>query len=316
MTNWTIIGTSGFARETCVPTLMGAASATLLGCCGSTPDRGLESQARFSLPKAYASVESVAADPDVEAVWIASPTGLHAEQAMALMAAGKSVLIEKPLALTLTESEQVERVAERSGSKAAVGFHQRFKVAHRRARHLVASGALGDIAYVRCHFLAAYDEEPGAWRRASATAGGGWAVNDIGTHLLDTVTFVCRSTVSDAKALFGHVRFAYETDDIFAGVLKLENGAIASIEAATAVAAPTTRLELIGTRGSLVIEGSFQGRSTMFLDDKPSEEHPEDQAYSDQIEAFSMLLNDQPNDLATLRDGSDNVRWVEAMLRS
>jgi len=314
--NWTIIGTSGFARKTCVPTLLGASSATLLGCCGSTPDGGLEIQARFSLPRAYARVEDIGSDPDVEAVWITSPTGLHAEQATALMIAGKSVLIEKPLALTLAEAEHVKGVAERTGSKAAVGFHQRFKVAHRRARDLAASGVLGDIAYIRCHFLAAYDEEPAAWRRAASTAGGGWAVNDIGTHLLDTVTFVSQSGVSEAKALFGHVRFAYETDDIFAGVLKLQSGAIASIEAATAVAAPTTRLELIGTRGSLVVEGSFQGSSTLVLNGIRLENHREDQAYSDQIQAFSMLLNGQSNDLASLQDGIDNVRWVETMLRS
>ena len=98
-------------------------------------------------------MEEVAADPDVEAIWIASPTGLHAEQATTLMDAGKSVLIEKPLALTLLEAERVKRVADRTGSKAAIGFHQRFKVAHLRARELVAGGALGDIAYIRCHFL-------------------------------------------------------------------------------------------------------------------------------------------------------------------
>ena len=316
VTNWAIIGTSGFARETCVPTLLQASSAQLLGCCGSTPGRGLESQARFSLAKAYDSVEDVCADPDVEAVWIASPTGLHAAQATTLMVAGKSVLIEKPLASTSIEAEQVKKMAEQTGSKAAVGFHQRFKTAHRRARELVDAGVLGDIAYVRCHFLAAYDEEPGEWRRSASSAGGGWAVNDIGTHLLDTVTFVSRSGVSEAKALFGHVRFAYETDDIFAGVLKLRSGAVASIEAATAVAAPTTRLEVIGTRGSLVVQGSFRDHSTLVLNGNLLEEHREDHAYVDQVEAFEMLLKGQSNDLATLENGIDNVVWVETMLNS
>lgn len=316
MANWAIIGTSGFARETCVPTLLQTSSATLLGCCGSTPEGSLEIQARFSLPKAYASLADVGADPVVEAVWIASPTAFHAEQANALMAAGKSVLIEKPLALTSVEAGQVKAVAERTGAKAAVGFHQRFKRAHLRARELIAEGALGRISYIRCHFLAAYEHEPGAWRRSLSTAGGGWAINDIGTHLLDTVTFVSCSKVSDAKALFGHVRFDYETDDIFAGVLKLQNGAIGSIEAATAVAAPSTRLEVIGSRGSLILEGSFQGRSTLNFNGRLLEEHSEDQAYSDQARAFAMMLNGESNHLATLQDGIDNVRWVEAMLGS
>lgn len=316
MTKWAIIGTSGFAGQTCVPTLLEASAAELLGSCGSSPEGGSRVAQRFSLPKAYASLADVAADPDVEAVWIASPTGFHAEQAIALMEAGKSVLIEKPLALTLAEAGRVKRRAEQVGAKAAVGFHQRFKSAHIRAREAIGAGLLGKLAYIRCHFLAAYDEEPGPWRRSATTAGGGWSVNDIGTHLLDTVRFVTQSDVVAAKAVFGHVRFGYETDDIFAGVLKLQNGTLASIEAATAVAAPTTRLELVGERGSIVIDGSFMNRSSLVINGGAPETADESQAYVRQIEAFQSLLEGSPTRIATLDDGVANVEWVGAMIQS
>ena len=99
-------------------------------------------------------------------------------------------------------------------------------------------------------------------------------------------------------------------------MLKLQNGALASVEAATAVASPTTRLELIGNRGSLVVEGSFEGGSTLVLNGRPLETHHETRAYSDQVHAFAMLLNGEATHLATLQDGIDNVRWVQAMIRS
>ena len=131
MTTWAIIGTTGFAEQTCVPTLLKASTAGLLGGCGSKPAGGLRIARRFSLPRAYASLAEVGADPDIEAVWIASPTGFHAEQSIALMKAGKSVLIEKLVALTVAEAERIKHAADQTGAKAAVGFHQRFKSAHR-----------------------------------------------------------------------------------------------------------------------------------------------------------------------------------------
>ena len=69
--------------------------------------------------------------------------------------------------------------------------------------------------------------------------------------------------------------------------------------AARAVAAPTTRLELIGTRGSLVVQGSFRDHSTLVLNGNLLEEHREDHAYVDQVEAFEMLLKGQSNDHET-----------------
>ena len=316
MTTWAIVGTSGFAEQTCVPTLLGIPTADLLGCCGSNPEGGSRIARRFSLPKAYVDLADLAADPAVDAVWIASPTGLHAEQAIVLMKAGKSVLIEKPLALTLAETERVKRTADETSAKAGVGFHQRFKSAHIRAREAIGAGRLGKLAYVRCHFLAAYEAEPGEWRRSTETAGGGWSINDIGTHLLDTVRFVTQSDVVAAKAVFGHVRFGYETDDIFAGVLRLRNGAIASIEASTAVAAPTTRLELVGERGSIMIDGSFMDRSSFVSSGGEPEVVDEANAYAQQIESFQSLLNGDPSSVATLDDGIANVEWVSAMVRS
>ena len=316
MTRWAIVGSSGFAEQTCVPTLLASDSTELLGCCGSTAEGGARLARKMSLPKAYETFADVCTDASVEAVWIASPTGFHAIQAIALMEAGKNVLVEKPLALTLAESKQIKATADRTGAKAAVGFHQRFKTAHVRARRELESGKIGNLAYIRCHWFIAYDSEPRAWRRNPETAGGGWAINDIGTHLLDTVGFIAQSEVVAANAIFGHARFAYATDDIFVGALKLSNGALASIEASTAVQGSTTRLELVGDRGSIVVEGSFMNRSLFTMDGTVPEAAEEDQAYIRQIAAFEASLEGGASAVATLDDGIANVRWIGEMLKS
>lgn len=316
MTRWAIIGSSGFAEQTCIPTLLHASSAQLLGCCGSLPDNGARMAQQHGLTRAYATVEEVGADSEVEAVWIASPTGYHADQAIALIAARKSVLIEKPLALNLPEAERVMRSAHQAAGKVAVGFHQRFKTAHLRARQEVEAGAIGKLAYIRCHYLTSYDAEPAKWRRAIATSGGGWSINDIGTHLLDTVRFITRSDIVSAKAVSGSVRFNYETDDIVAGVLKLRNGAIGSIEASTAIQGPETRLELIGQSGSIIITNSFTNSSSITINGVDQGVVDEAGAYLGQISAFEALLNGRPSMIATLDDGVANLTCVAEMIKS
>ncbi len=316
MSRWAVIGSSGFAEQTCIPTLLKAPSSDLLGCCGSDPSGSRRVAQRYSLAKAYADVADVAADPDVEVVWIASPTGFHAEQAETLMAAGKSVLIDKPVALTLGQAEGIKRTAERNAVTTAVGFHQRFKTAHVRARQEVENGTIGKTAHIHCKFLTSYAADPAEWRRRKATSGGGWSINDIGTHLIDTVRFIAQSDIVAAKALFGTVRFDYETDDIFAGVLKLRSGVLASVEASTAVEGPATRLEIIGTLGSIVIEGSFKQRSTMIINAAEQEVMDENGAYVEQVRAFEALLKGQASSIATLDDGISNLQWVTEMIKS
>lgn len=317
MTRWAIVGASGFAEETCVPTLLDAPEAELIGCCGSSPASGRRIAETYGLRKSFDAFEELVADLDVDAVWIASPTGLHADHAIGLMRAGKSVLIEKPLALTLADAELVRHAADQTGTKAAIGFHQRFKTAHVRAREAIGAGLLGRLAYVRCHCMIAYDSAPGAWRQVAETAGGGWSINDLGTHLLDTVRFVTQSDVVAAKALFGHVRFGFETDDTFAGVLKLRNGALGSLEASTAVASPGSRLELVGDAGSMIIDGSFMNTSsTTVVNGAAPQAADESGAYRTQIAGFHALLNGQSSDIATLVDGVANVRWTGEMIGS
>ncbi len=144
----------------------------------------------------------------------------------------------------------------------------------------------------------------------------GWSINDIGTHLFDTVCFITQSDIVSAKAVFSSVRFNYETDDIFAGVLKLRNGAIGSIEASTAIQGPETRLEVIGQSGSIIITESFNDRSSIAINGVDHGVVNEDGAYLAQVDAFESLLTDRPSLIATLDDGLTNLKWVDEMIRS
>ena len=314
MTNWAIIGGSGFAETTCIPTLESTNSATLLGCCGSNPEKNAELTRKFGLPKTFNNIEEVGLDPDVEAVWIASPTGMHGEQAESLMRSGKAVLIEKPLELNYAKAKKIVRAALETNAQAAVGFHQRFKLAHIHAKSLISSGDIGNPVFVNALFMVKYPSPPGKWRQHRDSSGG-WSINDIGTHLIDTVKYVLGAEVRKAKAVFGNNQFRYETDDIFSAVLELNNDSIATISASTAVDNPKTRLEIIGTKGSLNLENSFMGSTEMFVNGQQLPVFNESMVYVDQIHAFQKLLLGQQSEISNLGDGLDNVYWVEQMVK-
>src|SRR5215210_7930591 len=115
---------------------------------GSTPERGESRAQALSVRHAYATLDDILADPDVDVVHVTSPNNLHVPQASAILAAGKHVVCEKPLAMTATESAGLAEQAERSGLVNAVNFNIRFYPLHQHMRERIAAGDLGEIRLV------------------------------------------------------------------------------------------------------------------------------------------------------------------------
>jgi len=110
------------------------------GVLGSTPERGAARADALGVRHAYASLEEILADASVDVVHVASPNHLHVPQASAVLAAGKHVVCEKPLAMTATESAALVDQAARSGKVNAVNFNIRFYPLHQHVREVIAAG--------------------------------------------------------------------------------------------------------------------------------------------------------------------------------
>ena len=114
------------------------------GLLGSDPERGAEAATRIGVPRAYPTLEALLEDPAVDVVHVTSPNQLHYPQVKAILAAGRHVVCEKPLAVTSEESAELVRLAEASDRITAVNFNIRFYPLNQHAHRMVEEGALGE----------------------------------------------------------------------------------------------------------------------------------------------------------------------------
>jgi predicted dehydrogenase len=172
------------------------------GVLGSTPARGETRATQLGVPRAYPSLEAILADPDIDVVHVTSPNNLHVPQASAILAAGKHVVCEKPLAMTATESSALVELAARSGLVNAVNFNIRFYPLNQHLREVVASGALGDVRFVTGHYFQDWllHDTDWNWRLEPDKGGSLRAVGDIGSHWLDLTSFITGQPIVSVMA--------------------------------------------------------------------------------------------------------------------
>ncbi len=174
----------------------------VVGVLGSTPERGAARAEALSVRHAYAALDEILADPSVDVVHVTSPNHLHVAQASAILAAGKHVVCEKPLALTAAQSAGLVAEADRSGLVNAVNFNIRFYPLHQHIRERVAAGDLGAVRLVTGHYFQDWLllDTDWNWRLEPDQGGGLRAVGDIGSHWLDLMAYVTGQPIVSVMA--------------------------------------------------------------------------------------------------------------------
>lgn len=185
-----VIGT-GFIGPVHVEALQ-RAGIRVAGILGSTPEKSRAAADALRLPTAYATLDELLADADVDVVHITSPNRFHFEQTSKALAAGKHVLCEKPLAMNATESAELVRLAAAANVAAAVNYNIRYYPLCIEASQQVRNGSLGNVFHVTGSYAQDWLFHPTDfnWRVVSEDGGELRAVADIGTHWLDLVQFV------------------------------------------------------------------------------------------------------------------------------
>lgn len=172
------------------------------GLLGSTPERGAERARRLGVARAYASLAELLDDPAVEVVHVTSPNHLHFPQVREILAAGRHVVCEKPLAMSSQESAELVDLADRSGRVAAVNFNIRFYPVNQHAHDVVAAGSVGDVRLISGRYFQDWllMESDWNWRLEPDRGGALRAVGDIGSHWLDLTTFISGQHVTAVMA--------------------------------------------------------------------------------------------------------------------
>jgi predicted dehydrogenase len=237
--------------------------AELHGIAASSPESARSAAARWQVPRAYDGWQDLIADPTIEAVCIATPTGTHAEISVAASRAGKHVLVEKPIATSLDEADAMIEAASAAGRALGVIFMYRFMDTARLMKRAIDGGHLGTILFaeVRGHFWrdqAYYDS--GTWRGTWAGEGGGSLMSQT-SHTLDLLLWMLGPVASVHAYVDRTPVHDIETEDIVAGALRFESGALATILSTTAAAAPLERaLVVSGTTGCVELRGDRLAR--------------------------------------------------------
>jgi predicted dehydrogenase len=175
---------------------------TVVGVAGSSAERSREAAQQWGVSRAYASVQQLIDDPDVDVVHITSPNNLHYEQARATLLAGKHVICEKPLAMTSEETAELTELAGSSGLVAAVNFNLRFYSLVQETRERVRSGRAGTPYLITGNYLQDWLLNPADWNwRVENSRGGDLrVVGDIGSHWFDLAEFVMGSPITELVA--------------------------------------------------------------------------------------------------------------------
>ncbi len=177
----------------------------VVGIVGATAEGASLRAEQLKIPAGFDSIEALLAATDPDCVHITTPNHLHAPMVKQVIAAGKHVVCEKPLAMTATEGEELLAYASAAGIVHVVNFNLRFYAQCHQARAMVASGDLGSTylihgRYLQDWLLKATDWN---WRLESSLGGDMRAVADIGSHWLDLVTFITGQKVVEVCADFG-----------------------------------------------------------------------------------------------------------------
>jgi predicted dehydrogenase len=261
-TRFGVIGTGLWGSFHC-KTLTALPAAAVVAVCDSNAARATEMQTQFGIRKSYTDYRELIADPEVEAVTVATPDFAHADIVLAAIAAGKHVMCEKPLATTIAEAEAIAAAATRSGVKVMVDFHNRVNPAVHAVREAIQAGEIGAPlhASARLSNTVWVPIELLSW---SAQSSALWF---LGSHAVDALRFVTGAEVTRVQAIRrrGHLAsLGVDTDDVHLSLLEFGNGMVATLENSWVLPRDLPlvfdfRAEIVGEKGSLQIDTGQNG---------------------------------------------------------
>ena len=258
---WGVVGSGGIARRRTIPEgIVPARNAHLVAVYDPNQAANREVASAFGV-RATSSVAELL-DAGVDAVYVASPPRFHREQALACAAAGKHVLCEKPLGMTVPEAEQMIAACNSAGVQLGCAFMMRFHAQHQAALQLIQQGKLGAPVYARAQLSCWYPPLEGAWRQDPALGGGGSLI-DMGGHCLDLLEMFF-GPVSAVSCFINNTVHPYGSEDSAAVLLRFANGALATVDTFFCIQDTSSQnvLELYGSRGSILAQGTIGQAAT------------------------------------------------------
>ncbi|HXU16338.1 MAG TPA: Gfo/Idh/MocA family oxidoreductase [Terriglobales bacterium] len=319
---WGVLSTSQFALRLAVPAMQKSEWCDIRAIASREQAKAEKAALALGIPKTYASYEELLRDPDIEAIYNPLPNHMHVPWSIKAAEAGKHVLCEKPLGVSVREANELQRVQERTGVKIGEAFMVRTNPQWLRARELVRSGRIGQLRSIVGHF-SYFNRDANNIRNKYQIGGGG--LMDIGCYPITTSRFIYDEEPKRVVSLLERDP-DMEVDRLASVILDFPSGQ--AIFTCGTQLVPYQRMNLLGTKGRIEIEIPFNAPNErpcrIFVDDGgdltgktiSTETFPVCDQYTIQGDLFSRAIREDLEVPVPVTDAIKNMAVIEAAFRS
>jgi predicted dehydrogenase len=319
---WGVLGAANIALRKVIPGMQSGEMCDIAAIASRSLQKAQSAAESLRIPKAYGSYEELLADPHVEAIYNPLPNHLHVPWSIKAAEAGKHVLCEKPVALTVAEARTL--LAARDKNEVLIGeaFMVRTHPQWVRTRGLIASGRIGSLKAISGVF-SYFNRDSTNIRNVQEWGGGG--LMDIGCSPINTSRFVYGEEPTRVVGLIERDP-DFGTDRLASAILDFPSGQ--AIFTCSTQMVPYQRMQFLGTKGRIEVEIPFNAppdrETQIFIDDGrdvygtgvTTETFPVCDQYAIQGDAFSKAIRGEGNVPVPLEDAIANMAVIEAVFRS
>jgi 1,5-anhydro-D-fructose reductase (1,5-anhydro-D-mannitol-forming) len=315
--DWALIGASTIAGQYMIDALRSQPGSGIRWVISGSADHAATFAANHRIQRS--GTDSVAAlnDVAVGAVYISSTNEKHHAQALAAIAAGKHVLCEKPLAMTVADASAMVRAAEEAGVVFATNHHLRCSGSHQAVRDLIRSGRIGRVLSLRIFHAVHLPENLQGWRINSAAEGGG-VVPDITVHDADVARFLLNEDPQTVVAQVASSGMGQEVEDSAMSVWTTPSGTMVQSHESFTHPFAGSGLEVHGTNGSIFARGVMTQRPVGEIElvtakGREAVPYPDHSLYSYGVAQFCAAVAGNGSPAATGWDGVKSLAVAQAV---
>ncbi|MGA1980993.1 MAG: Gfo/Idh/MocA family oxidoreductase [Acidobacteriaceae bacterium] len=248
MLNWLVIGIGDITRKRVLPAILAEPRSRLYALL----TRDVRKAEAYAGAVAYTDLGEALRDPAIDAVYVASPVALHAEQTIASLRAGKHVLCEKPVALDFAQAEAMAAAAAESGRLCGIAYYRRLYPKLVRAKELIAEGAIGQPVLVEANYHGWLESPERGWLKDPALAGGG-PLYDVGSHRIDACNFLFGRPVR-ATGLMSNALHELAVEDSATVLVEYAGGVHAVVDVRWNSRMQRDQFRIIGVEGEISLD--------------------------------------------------------------
>jgi 1,5-anhydro-D-fructose reductase (1,5-anhydro-D-mannitol-forming) len=318
---WGLIGASTIAREWMIGAMRAQPDGEVVAVMSSSAERAKAYAAENGIARAYDSVDALLADPEVDAVYVSTTNELHKDQTIAAARAGKHVLSEKPLALSIADAEAMRDACAAAGVVMGTNHHLRNAGTHRAMRQAIKDGLIGKPLSARVFHAVFLPPHLQGWRINNPGAGGGVAL-DITVHDADTLRFVLDDEAVEVAAMTQASGMASAgLEDAVMTIARFRSGLIAQTHDGFTSKYAGTGFEVHGTEGSLIGRDCMTQKAIGSVTLRTAEGEREleidrENLYVRALRAFHAAIRGEGQPAATAEDGIRSLAFGLAVLEA